>query len=141
MSRHRNARRVAPLQTCEILARDATDHAALAERVEDGISVCGCADDDHAYAAVEGAVHFAVVEFRGGLKPVEYRRPFIGRMVNLECQSVADAEARQVVVAAAYMPGISAVSPPISAQPALRQPSAMPATTAAACSTSSLPVA
>ena len=32
----------------------------------------------------------------------------------------------------AYMPGISAVSPPISAQPACRQPSAMPSTMAVA---------
>ncbi len=41
----------------------------------------------------------------------------------------------------AYMPGISAVSPPTRAQPASRQPSAMPAITARACATSSLPVA
>ena len=39
------------------------------------------------------------------------------------------------------MPGISAVSPPISAQPAWRQPSAIEATTAAATSLSSFPVA
>jgi hypothetical protein len=39
------------------------------------------------------------------------------------------------------MPGISAVSPPISAQPARRQPSAIEATTAAATSLSSFPVA
>jgi len=39
------------------------------------------------------------------------------------------------------MPGISAVSPPTSAQPAIRQPSAMPPTTLAACVTSSFPVA
>ena len=37
------------------------------------------------------------------------------------------------------MPGISAVSPPISAQPACRQPSAMPAITERAVATSSLP--
>ena len=36
------------------------------------------------------------------------------------------------------MPGISAVSPPTSAQPASRQPSAMPSITAAAASTSRL---
>ena len=41
----------------------------------------------------------------------------------------------------AYMSGISAVSPPISAQPASVQPLAMPPTTAAAVSMSSLPVA
>jgi hypothetical protein len=40
-----------------------------------------------------------------------------------------------------YMPGISAVSPPISAQPASSQPLAMPPTTEAAVSTSSLPQA
>jgi hypothetical protein len=40
-----------------------------------------------------------------------------------------------------YMPGISAVSPPISAQPASSQPLAMPPTTSAAVSTSSLPQA
>ena len=40
-----------------------------------------------------------------------------------------------------YMSGISAVSPPISAQPDNSQPRAMPPTTAAAGSTSSLPVA
>ncbi len=34
----------------------------------------------------------------------------------------------------AYMPGISAVSPPISAQPLLRQPRAIPSTTSAATS-------
>jgi hypothetical protein len=39
------------------------------------------------------------------------------------------------------MPGISAVSPPISAQPAALQPLAMPPTIAAPCSGSSLPVA
>ncbi len=38
-----------------------------------------------------------------------------------------------------YMPGISAVSPPISAQPDSSQPCAMPLTTVAAVSTSSLP--
>jgi len=37
------------------------------------------------------------------------------------------------------MPGISAVSPPISAQPASSQPRAMPATTRAATSVSSRP--
>ena len=42
---------------------------------------------------------------------------------------------------AAYMPGISAVSPPISAQFACSQPVAMPPMTAAATSTSSLPLA
>ena len=42
---------------------------------------------------------------------------------------------------AGYMPGISAVSPPISAQPESSQPVAMPPTTAAAVSTSSLPQA
>ena len=42
---------------------------------------------------------------------------------------------------AAYIWGISAVSPPIKAQPAWRQPWAMPATTAAASDGSSLPVA
>ena len=36
-----------------------------------------------------------------------------------------------------YMPGSSAVSPPSSAQPARRQPSAMPSITRVACSTSS----
>ena len=41
----------------------------------------------------------------------------------------------------AEMPGISAVSPPISAHPASRQPSAMPAMTRSATLTSSLPVA
>ena len=41
----------------------------------------------------------------------------------------------------AEMPGISAVSPPTRAQPARRQPSAMPATTRRAVSTSSLAVA
>ena len=40
-----------------------------------------------------------------------------------------------------YMPGISAVSPPMSAQPACSQPSAMPFTTSAATPTSSLPQA
>ena len=40
-----------------------------------------------------------------------------------------------------YMPGISAVSPPIRAQPLSSQPRAMPPTTAAAMSTSSLPQA
>ncbi|MNT24184.1 hypothetical protein D3C72_1596440 [compost metagenome] len=40
-----------------------------------------------------------------------------------------------------YMPGISAVSPPISAQPDSSQPLAMPPTTAAAVSTWSLPQA
>ena len=39
------------------------------------------------------------------------------------------------------MPGISAVSPPTSAQPDKRQPSAMPAITASAIPPSSLPVA
>ena len=37
------------------------------------------------------------------------------------------------------MPGISAVSPPISAQPACRQPSAIEATTSAATALSSFP--
>ncbi len=41
----------------------------------------------------------------------------------------------------AYISGISAVSPPSSAQPARRQPSATPEMTLAATSTSSLPVA
>ena len=40
-----------------------------------------------------------------------------------------------------YMPGISAVSPPISAQPASSQPWAIPLTTSAAVSTWSLPQA
>ena len=40
-----------------------------------------------------------------------------------------------------YMPGISAVSPPISAQPASSQPRAMPLITSAATSRSSLPQA
>ena len=40
-----------------------------------------------------------------------------------------------------YMSGISAVSPPISAQPAISQPLAMPPTTCTVVSTSSLPVA
>jgi len=40
-----------------------------------------------------------------------------------------------------YMPGISAVSPPISAQPASSQPRAMPPTTWAAVSTSRRPQA
>ncbi|CFN79844.1 Uncharacterised protein [Bordetella pertussis] len=40
-----------------------------------------------------------------------------------------------------YIPGISAVSPPISAQPASSQPRAIPPTTAAAVSTDSLPQA
>ena len=40
-----------------------------------------------------------------------------------------------------YMPGISAVSPPISAQPESSQPRAMPPTTRTAVSTSSLPQA
>jgi hypothetical protein len=39
------------------------------------------------------------------------------------------------------MPGISAVSPPINAQPASSQPWAMPFTTVAAVPTSSLPQA
>ena len=39
------------------------------------------------------------------------------------------------------MPGISAVSPPISAQPACSQPAAMPLITSAATATSSLPQA
>jgi len=39
------------------------------------------------------------------------------------------------------MPGISAVSPPISAQPASSQPRAMPFTTASATRLSSLPQA
>jgi hypothetical protein len=42
---------------------------------------------------------------------------------------------------AGYMPGISAVSPPISAQPLNSQPLAMPPTTAAAVSTCNLPQA
>ena len=42
---------------------------------------------------------------------------------------------------AGYMPGISAVSPPIKAQPDNSQPLAMPPTTAAAVSTSNLPQA
>ncbi|MCY1212281.1 hypothetical protein D9M72_240140 [compost metagenome] len=42
---------------------------------------------------------------------------------------------------AGYMPGISAVSPPMRAQPESSQPRAMPPTTAAAVSTSSLPQA
>ena len=42
---------------------------------------------------------------------------------------------------AGYMLGISAVSPPISAQPACSQPWAMPLTTAVAVGTSSLPQA
>ena len=42
---------------------------------------------------------------------------------------------------AGYMPGISAVSPPIRAQPEISQPRAMPPTTAAAVSTWSLPQA
>ena len=41
----------------------------------------------------------------------------------------------------AEMPGISAVSPPTRAQPACRQPSAMPATISRPVATSSLPVA
>jgi hypothetical protein len=39
------------------------------------------------------------------------------------------------------MPGISAVSPPISAQPAIVQPCAIPAITRAATPLSSFPVA
>ena len=42
---------------------------------------------------------------------------------------------------ASIIPGCSAVSPPSSAQPARWQPSAMPATTAATCSGTSLPTA
>ena len=42
---------------------------------------------------------------------------------------------------AGYMPGISAVSPPIKAQPASSQPRAMPFTTSVATATSSLPQA
>ena len=42
---------------------------------------------------------------------------------------------------AGYMPGISAVSPPTSAQPDCSQPSAMPLITCAAVPTSSLPQA
>ena len=40
----------------------------------------------------------------------------------------ADGKTGKIVIASAYMPGISAVSPPTSAQPACWQPSAMPAT-------------
>ena len=50
---------------------------------------------------------------------------------NLAALDRADGEAGQIVVPGRYMPGISAVSPPISAQPACRQPSAMPAMTRA----------
>jgi hypothetical protein len=50
-------------------------------------------------------------------------------------------EAGEVVLARGYMPGISAVSPPISAQPACSQPAAMPLTTSVATATSSLPQA
>ena len=57
--------------------------------------------------------------------------------------SVEPARSKSPVVSAlvAYMPGISAVSPPTSAAPACRQPSAIPATTLRPTSRSSRPVA
>jgi len=53
----------------------------------------------------------------------------------------ADGKAAEIIVAVSVSPGISAVSPPISAQPDSRQACAMPATISAAASGSSLPVA
>jgi len=50
-----------------------------------------------------------------------------------------DRESGEVVSPSAYIPGISAVSPPMSAQPASSQPRAMPLTTSVATATSSLP--
>ena len=54
---------------------------------------------------------------------------------SMSCVALDDADRRSRrdrTRPSAYMPGISAVSPPISAQPACRQPSAMPAMTASA---------
>ena len=72
---------------------------------------------------------------RAPRRPAAIERPSMMRVLLDD----ADAKPARSYSPAAYMPGISAVSPPISAQPACSQPAAMPLITAAATSTSSLP--